>query len=203
MSAPERRQPTSSCEGVPRLVAHYMRQGMIFPLVFVGALVIAMLVMHPKMPNEPAAAAVTSAAAPNASNKARSAAAMMAQDPLPQLLAQDERVLEERTRYLAALDAAYRAEPVDAQWAAMTGRALVDVSRGDALAATQIEPDEWSVQCHSRSCKMSAVFGDYDDAQDWANFFLTGTGGILAQAELSVQRGVDGTTHVLIFGARR
>lgn len=203
MSAPERRQPTSSCEGVPRLVAHDMRLGMIFPLAFVGALVIAVLVMHAKMPNEPVAAAATSAAAPDASNKARSAAAMMAQVPLPQLLAQDDRVLEERTRYLAALEAAYRAEPVEPQWAAVAERALVDVSRDDALAATRIKPDAWSVQCHSRSCKMSAVFGDYDDAQDWANFFLTGTGGILAQAELSVRRDVDGTTHVLIFGARR
>lgn len=184
-------------------MAHDMRLGMIFPLAFVGALVIAVLVMHPKMPNEPVAAATTSAAAPDASNKARSAAAMMAQDPLPQLLAQEDRVLEERTRYLAALEAAYRAEPVESQWAAVTERALVDVSRDDALAATRIKPDAWSVQCHSRSCKMSAVFGDYDDAQDWANFFLTGTGGILAQAELSVRRDVDGTTHVLIFGARR
>ena len=185
-----------------------MRQGVIFPLAFVGALVMAMLVMHPKMSNERTANAATAtptrAAGPtDAPHEARSAAAMMAQDSLPLLLTQDDRVLEERTRYLAALDAAYRAESIDSQWAATAERALVDVSRGDALAATRIKPDAWSAQCRSRSCKMSAAFGDYDDAQDWANFFLTGTGDILAQAELSVRRDADGTTHVLIFGARR
>jgi hypothetical protein len=184
-----------------------MRQGVIFPMAFVGALVMALLVMHPRMSNEPPATAATAmpprAAVADASQEARSAAAMMAQDPLPLLLTEHDRVLEERTRYLAALEAAYRAEPVDPQWADVTERALVDVSRGEALSATRITPDAWSVQCHARSCKIDAAFGDYDNAQDWANFFLTGTGDILAQAELSVQREVNGTTHVLIFGARR
>ena len=181
---------------------------MILPVAFVGALLMATLVMRSNMSNEQGANAATAtptrAAGPaDAPLEARSAAAMMAQDPLPLLLTQGDRVLAERTRYLAALEAMHRAEPVDPQWAAVTEGALVDVSRGEPLAATRIAPDAWSVQCRSRSCKMSATFGDYDDAQDWANFFLTGTGGILAQAELSVRRDVDGTTHVLIFGARQ
>ncbi|MEP6633388.1 MAG: hypothetical protein ABJA62_04190 [Luteimonas sp.] len=133
--------------------------------------------------------------------QARSAAVMVAQVPLNVLLENQDAVRNENTRYLAALEQRYRHEPIDARHAAVTEQALIAVSEDRALAV--IRPKAWSARCRSRNCRIDAVFNDYDDAQEWANFFLTRTGGILAQAELSVRLDGNGTTRVLIFGVRQ
>jgi len=183
-----------------------MRFGVMLPLTAVGAVVLAVLAISPHTANEKIRETIPVQPMRDAADglpNARSAAVMVAQDPLHSLLSEQDRVLTERKRFLDAMDAAYRSEPVDTAWSSIAEHALVDVAHSPALAETGITPDAWSTQCRSRSCKVTAVFGDYDDAQDWANFFLTGTGSTLAQAELSIQRGADNATHVLIFGARR
>jgi hypothetical protein len=197
MSAPER--------AAQLLGIHAVRHSSILPLVTVGALAIAVVLLRPAAEGlQPDAVAETpDSQVTDALPTARSAASMVAEDSLHSLLVEEGRVAQERRRHLAGLDAAHRAEPVDTQSARAAERALAGIAQGQSLVATGIVPGAWSARCRSRSCKVTAVFDDYDDARSWANFFLTGSGGTLAQAELSVQRGANNRTDVLIFGARR
>ena len=133
----------------------------------------------------------------------RSTARLMTEEPMSSLLTDSARVSAERLRYSATLAAAHRAEAIDAAWSSRAQHELMDLASGSAIAQTGLAPQSFDSDCRSRTCKVSAAFADYNDAQDWANFFLTGSGATFAQAELFVDRGANGKTNVLIFGARR
>lgn len=179
------------------------RHAALVPLLVVVAVATAAMMWRPRTraaAPEPIAAAATQPAVTAAAP--RSAARMLAEDPLHALLSEPERTGAERERFLAGVARAHAAEARDPAWGPAAEMALQAVASSPAMATTGLAPERWSSDCRSRTCRITAEFADRDAAQDWANFFLTGSGGTLAQAELSLQRTSDHATRVLIFGAR-
>ena len=117
---------------------------------------------------------------------------------------------EERERAKAAyarlasdLEKAHREQPVDAGWKGETETSLRAIQEGDSLKATGFTPQEFSSDCRSRSCRITATFDSIVDAQDWATMFTTMTGEDFRSARYVTVPTPDGKTEVRIYGNRR
>lgn len=164
---------------------------------------LAFIVMRSNRGGSAANTRAVEARSAGAAQPVRSAAKMLSEESLTSLFTDTKRVSEERARYSAALAAGHRVEAVDATWSPQAQRALAELAADAGLVETGLAPQAFDSECRTRTCRVSATFADYNAAQDWANFFLTGSGGTFAQAELFVDRDTNGKTNVLIFGVRR
>lgn len=179
------------------------RRSALLPVLIVAAVALALWTLRPHHTAESGAApAAGSTPAGVAPTIARSPARMLAEDPLHVLVSEPGRVQVEHERFISGLARAHATEARDPDWGPAAEAALHALASSPAMATTGLAPDRWSSDCRSRTCRVTADFANHDAAQDWANFFLTGTGGTLAGAELSIQRTADHATRVLIFGAR-
>lgn len=109
----------------------------------------------------------------------------------------------EREALLAQLESAHAAEPVDAAWAGQAEPALSDLAARPEMAVAGFKPDQYKADCRSRSCRITATFDDADDARDWGEMLITGSGKVFNQSRLLVVPTADGRQEVRIFGSRR
>lgn len=132
----------------------------------------------------------------------RSAAVRLSEEPLSALVLDDARLAAERRRYRTLLERRHRQEPVDIVWSSDAEKAIAAIASREDLAAAGLVPDALQIACHSITCRISAQFAEVGVAQDWSNFFITGTGSTLSQAELFIEPATNGSVEVSIIGTR-
>ena len=128
---------------------------------------------------------------------ARQVAGLTAEDHDP------AREARERDALLRTLESQHARETIDAAWAGPAESKLLSNVQNPAILAAGLRPKSIDTDCRSRSCRIEASFGSSGDAEDWANFYLTGVGETLSQARLIVLPQPDGTTFIRIYGARK
>jgi len=118
------------------------------------------------------------------------------QPPPPEEIAR--RQLVRRTQ----LDAQFRHEPVDADWAKRAEAALVAAASSDEIVHSGIVPQAISTECRASTCRIVTKFPADGDAEGWMNFYILGAAQTLAQSEVLLSRGADGRMELAIYGRR-
>lgn len=109
----------------------------------------------------------------------------------------------ERDRRFAQMDTAFRAEPIDRQWAPLVKSKLQDVGLTDAILAIDAQPPtSRRIECRSRTCLMEFTFDHAADGEDWSTAYATGVGKNLRGFQSMVQQQPDGTAKLIMFGIR-
>lgn len=104
---------------------------------------------------------------------------------------------------MTAFEQSHRAEPVDKAWAAKAGAGLDAIVSSEAMQASGIKPAEYSADCRSTTCRVSARFKSSGDAEDWGTFYLASSGKTIRQAKMTVVQNPAGGAEVRIYGTRR
>lgn len=162
--------------------------------------------------SDPALTAQTSAAtvtaAPGAARPTQPAAApglagSALLSKLPMTEADRLKVLADRDKQMAEFERSHRAEPIDATWAAQARSDLGAIVESEALKTSGIEPSDYTADCRSSTCRISANFTSSGNAEDWGTFFLASSGKTLRQAKMTIIQNPQGGAEVRIYGARR
>lgn len=119
------------------------------------------------------------------------------------LLKDPAKMKARREQELAALEAQHQAESRDPVWAAKTEQAYGEIAESKPMQDVGVTPKNLQADCRSSTCRITADFGNAGNAQDWATFFLTSSGGLARQAKVIVVPNADGTSQVRIFSMRR
>src|SRR5688572_19327388 len=77
----------------------------------------------------------------------------------------------------AELDARFAAEPLDAAWAKVAERELLDAAASDEATMIGDVPEAFESRCRSRTCRVRATFPPGGDADGWLSLYLLGAAG--------------------------
>jgi hypothetical protein len=168
------------------------------------------------VPAQPAAETVTQDPASLAQTQAQPSLANMRGMPmptasqggglrgkLPMTEADRQKALAARDRQMAAFEQSHRAEPVDAAWASKAKADLDAIVTSEAIVASGIKPADYSADCRSATCRISAEFKSSGDAEDWGTFYLASSGKTIRQAKMTIVQNPAGGSEVRIYGTRR
>ena len=117
--------------------------------------------------------------------------------PLPRKVV--EAAEQQRAR---AMEARFAGDPRDAAAASVEIKMLKTMTDKQlaAMGETPIDPD---VQCRRNSCRITAQFGQADDAMDWALNYVTLLGhGTVSNAQPVLVRNPDGSSQLRLYAAR-
>lgn len=108
-----------------------------------------------------------------------------------------------RDRLVADLDSRHSAETIDPVWSTTAEQGVAVASESQVMAQAGFSPQDVSMDCRSRSCRISARFDNSGEARDWADRLLTQMAGTIGQARVAVLPQPDGRFEVRVYGSRR
>jgi len=109
----------------------------------------------------------------------------------------------DRDRMISELDRAHKAEALDVGWSASSEANILSASIEPVMTESGFQPKDIATDCRSNTCRISARFAESGDAQNWAGMLVTQLGGTLSQVKMTVLPQPDGSSEVLIYGARK
>ena len=87
-------------------------------------------------------------------------------------------------------------------WAAESESGLRDIVLGAAMERLD-RPDDLSINCRSRSCRISARFATRSLAEDWSQILPVAAGQTLPRTVSRILVAADGTFEVRVYGSAR
>ena len=109
----------------------------------------------------------------------------------------------EHKRIVADYERKFRAEVVDAKWAAKAEPAINQILQDSGLMKSGIKAGDYRSSCRSHTCEISAMFKTSSDADDWATMYITNTGEVFNETNHMIIPRDDGTYEARIYGFRR
>lgn len=113
-----------------------------------------------------------------------------------------EEIARQQAMRRSQLDAAFRAEPIEATWSQRAESELAERVAANTSLPTTATPDTLTTECRGRSCRIAGRFRPGSDVDGWTTAYVLGASGTLAQAEVVQVRQADGAVELAIYGQR-
>lgn len=108
----------------------------------------------------------------------------------------------EQARRIRA-EAAFAREQVDPAWAAATELQLLDVANVPLRSAKLAPPADMQIDCRQRSCRVSGVFDNRGQAEDWSMLYTVSMAQVMPRFDSQFETLPDGRVRAWIMGQAR
>jgi hypothetical protein len=107
------------------------------------------------------------------------------------------------TRLIDDLESQHKAQSVDSSRSAQAEVDIMAAAIQPNMVKAGPSPQDFSAECRSRTCRISASFDSTIAAQNFGINLISRMGGTLAQSQMLLERQADGRVEVRVYGSRK